>query len=182
MSKHQPIWYMGQIPTGVCDSATAEYMQLEPHDATMGKDGSERSHLNRNTTVRFAQPDHWFGNMMRGYGLKANQECGWGFDITDHEAVQFAHYGVGQHYDWHVDNFPLAGLPTDRKVTVICLMADPSEFEAGELQLRLYSEYTAPLVKGSIIAFPSILEHRVVPVTSGLRTSATMWLSGPRFR
>jgi PKHD-type hydroxylase len=182
MGKHQPIWYMGQIPTDVCNLATAEYMQIEPRDATMGKDGSERSHLNRNTTVRFAQPDHWFGNMMRGYGLKANQECGWDFAIAEHEAVQFAHYGVGQHYDWHVDNFPLAGGPTDRKVTVICLMADPSEFEAGELQLRLYSEYTAPLVKGSVIAFPSILEHRVVPVTSGVRTSATMWLSGPRFR
>ena len=182
MSKHQPIWYMGQIPADVCDLATAEYMQLEPKDATMGKDGSELSHINRNTTVRFAQPDHWFGNMMRGYGLKGNQECGWDFDITDHEAVQFAHYGVGQHYGWHVDNFPLAGAPTDRKVTVICLMADPSEFEAGELQIRLYSEYTAPLVKGSVIAFPSILEHRVVPVTSGVRTSATMWLSGPRFR
>jgi hypothetical protein len=173
---------MNQIPPSICDLAAAEYMAIEPRDASMGANGEEMSHLYRNTTVRFAPPDHWFGNMLRGYGHKANKECGWGFEIDDHEAVQFAHYGVGQHYKWHVDNFPLAGLPTDRKVSVVCLMTDPSEFEAGELQLRLYSEYTAPLVKGSVIAFPSIIEHQVTPVTAGLRATATMWLNGPRFK
>jgi predicted 2-oxoglutarate/Fe(II)-dependent dioxygenase YbiX len=35
---------------------------------------------------------------------------------------------------------------------------------------------------GTIIAFPPILEHRVIPVTSGVRYSATMWFNGPRFR
>lgn len=182
MSKHQPIWYLGSIPAEVCDLAYAEYMKLTPRDATMGSNGEDVSHLNRNTTVRFAGSDHWFGHMLRGYGLKANKECHWGFEITDHEAVQFAQYGVDQHYDWHVDNFPLAGLPTDRKVSVVCLMNDPSEFEAGELQIRLYADYTAPLVKGSVIAFPSVLQHRVTPVTAGMRASATMWLNGPRFK
>lgn len=179
---HLPIWFMGSIPTHICDLAAEELGRLQPRDATMGADGKEHSHLNRNTTVRFAEKDHWFGQILRGHGLKANEECKWGYDIADHEAVQYAHYGVGQHYGWHVDNFPLAGLPTDRKVSVVCLMSDPSEFVAGELQLRLYSEYTAPLAKGSVIAFPSILEHRVTPVTSGLRATATMWLNGPRFK
>lgn len=179
---HLPIWHMGQLPLELCDLACDEYMALPARDATMGADGKELSHINRNTTVRFAQPEHWFGNILRGYGLRANKECKWGFDIEDHEAVQFASYKVDQHYGWHVDNFPLAGLPTDRKVSVVCLMNDPSEFEAGDLQLRLYSEYTAPLVKGSVIAFPSIIEHRVTPVTSGTRITATMWLNGPRFK
>ena len=71
---------------------------------------------------------------------------------------------------------------TDRKITVICLMNDPSEFEGGELQIRLYGDFTPELKKGSLIAFPSVLEHRVTPVTKGVRYSATMWLSGPRFR
>lgn len=182
MDKHLPLWYLGQIPTDICDMAISEYMNIESRDATMGTNGEELSHANRNTTVRFAQHDHWFGNILQGFGLKANKDCGWEYEITGHEAVQFAQYGVGQHYGWHVDNFPLAGLPTDRKVSVVCLMTDPSEFEAGELQLRLYSEYTAPLVKGSVIAFPSVIEHRVTPVTAGLRTTATMWLNGPRFK
>lgn len=179
---HLPIWFMGQIPTEVCDKASEDFMQLEARDATMGAKGEELSHINRNTTVRFAEKNHWFGQILHDYGTQGNATCGWGYEINDHESVQFAHYGVGQHYGWHVDNFPLAGLPTDRKVSVVCLMSDPSEFEAGELQIRLYSEYTAPLVKGSVIAFPSILEHRVTPVTAGLRATATMWLSGPRFK
>lgn len=148
----------------------------------MGVNGDEHSHKNRNTTVRFADPGHWFGFVMRGFGEQANNMCNWGYTIDAHEAVQHAQYGPDQHYDWHVDVFPLAGLPVDRKVTVVCLLSDPSEFTGGDLQIQLYADYTAPLVKGSIIAFPSILYHRVTPVTSGLRSTATMWLSGPRFR
>jgi PKHD-type hydroxylase len=94
--------------------------------------------------------------------------------------VQFAEYGPEQHYAWHTDTFALAGKPTDRKITIVCLLND--EFEGGQFQVRLYNDYTAPLEKGTIIAFPSILEHRVIPVTSGIRYSATMWFSGPRFR
>ena len=182
MNKHLPIWWLGQIPEELCDLATKEFLELPSSDAYMGVDGSEHSHKNRNTLIRFADHTHWFGNLMRGFGEKASAECLWNYDITTHESVQFAEYQSGQHYDWHVDNFPLSGLPTDRKVTTICLLNDPKWFVGGELQVRLYSEYIAPLAKGTIIAFPSILEHRVTPVTSGLRISATMWLSGPRFR
>jgi PKHD-type hydroxylase len=61
-------------------------------------------------------------------------------------------------------------------------MNDPSEFEGGLLQLRMYQEFTPELKMGSIIAFPSFLEHGVTPVTKGVRYTATMWLSGPRFK
>lgn len=179
---HLPIWYIGQISTNTCDKALEELLLLPPKDASMGPLGEEVSHLHRNTTVRFAHKENWFGYALRDYGVLANQECKWDYALEDHEAVQLAQYGVDQHYNWHVDNFPLSGLPTDRKVTVVCLMSDPSEFEGGSLELRLYAEYTAPLVKGSVIAFPSVIEHRVTPVLSGCRYSATMWLNGPRFR
>jgi PKHD-type hydroxylase len=180
--RHLPIWSLGQIPKELCDLAIVDFKKILPKDAAMGFDGAEHSHQKRNTTVRFADYAHWFGQIMRGFGTRANKDCRWDFDITEHEAVQYAEYGVGQHYDWHIDNFPLQGLELDRKVSVVCLLSEPSEFTEGELQIRLYSEYAAPLVKGSIIAFPSILEHRVTSVTSGSRASATMWLSGPRFR
>jgi PKHD-type hydroxylase len=119
---------------------------------------------------------------MLATAIAGNRACQWEFHVTDNENIQFAEYGPEQHYHWHVDVFPLSGLPLDRKLTVVCLLNDPAEFTGGEFQIRLYSEYTAPLVKGSVIAFPSFLEHRVVPVTSGVRKSATMWLRGPRFR
>ena len=61
-------------------------------------------------------------------------------------------------------------------------MNDPSAFEGGQFQIRFVQEYTVPLQKGMIIAFPSFLEHRVIPITSGVRYSATMWINGPKFR
>lgn len=182
MSEHKSIWYLSQIPSEVCDLAVAEYAHIPARDASMGEKGENYSHINRNTTVRFSEHNHWFGNLLYGHAHKANKDCGWGYDINDSEPVQFAHYGVEQHYDWHVDNFPLGSGETDRKVSVVCLMNDPSEFEGGEFQVRLYQDYTAQLGKGSIIAFPSILYHRVTPVLSGFRMSATIWTHGPRFR
>lgn len=180
--QHLPIWFIGNCVPDMIDAANAEFLALPTKDATMGIAGEEQDHSSRNTTVRFAEKGHWFGQMMVEFGKLANKQCGWDYEVDDHEAPQIASYGVGQHYGWHVDTFPLSGQPTDRKITVVCLMSDPDEFEAGELQIRLRSDFTPPLAKGAIIAFPSILEHRVIPVTSGLRTSATVWLSGPRFR
>jgi PKHD-type hydroxylase len=179
---HLPIWFLGQVPSDVCDRVVAELSEIQPQDATMGIDGKEIAHAHRNTEVRFAAADYWFSKNMWEFASVANSTCKWDYLIEGQEAIQLAKYGPGQHYNWHVDNFLLCGKPVDRKVTVVCLLNEPSEFEGGEFQIRLYSEYTAPLAKGSVIAFPSILEHRVTPVTLGLRTSATMWLTGPRFR
>lgn len=179
---HLPIWYMGSVGHEVCDRAVADFSSLPSRDATMGSDGSELDHGHRNTTVRFAEPSHWFEPLMMDVASTGNLQCKWHFHTNRHEQIQYAEYGPEQHYNWHVDVFPLSGMPTDRKLTVVCLLNDPSEFTGGEFQIRLYSEYTAPLAKGSVIAFPSFLEHRVTPVTSGVRKSATIWLQGPRFR
>lgn len=179
---HLPIWYLGSIPHVQCDMVVDELSKLPARDAAMGVEGDAVSHDYRNTTVRFADFGYWFSETMLNHALTANEECKWGYETNNREAIQFASYGPEQHYNWHVDNFPLCGKDTDRKLTVVCLLNDTSEFTGGDFQIRLYSEYTAPLTKGSIIAFPSILEHRVVPVTKGVRKSATMWLNGPRFR
>lgn len=179
---HLPIWYLDQFSIEDCEKAFDEYIQLTPKDAAMGKDGDTFDHSFRNTKVRFASSHTWFGLKMFAYANTANQQCKWGYDINQFETVQFAEYNIGQKYDWHVDNFPLSGSEIDRKITVVCLMSDPDDFEGGELILRLYNEYTPPLKKGSVIAFPSIIEHKVTPVTKGVRYSATMWISGPRFK
>ncbi len=179
---HLPIWYLSTVPHGVCDRLVAELSSLPSKDATMGIGGDQLQHSTRNTNVRFAEQGHWFEGTLKQTADEGNKVCKWDYLVAGNEAIQFAEYGVNQHYHWHTDTFTLAGNPTDRKLTVVCLLNDPSEFEGGEFQVRLYNDYTAPLTKGSVIAFPSILEHRVTPVLSGVRHSATIWLNGPRFR
>ena len=173
---------MGSVDPEICDKAAEELALIPAKDATMGSDGETSNHVYRNTTVRFADKDHWFQKHLIDVAMEGNRVCGWEFHVTGNEEIQYAEYGPEQHYNWHVDMFPLCGFALDRKLTAVCLLNDPAEFTGGEFQIRLYSEYTAPLVKGSMIAFPSFLEHRVTPVLSGSRKSATMWLSGPRFR
>lgn len=177
---HLPIWYLGQLDSDTCNQVIAELSGIEVRDATMGVDGTATDLKTRNTNVRFGDSDYWLGQDFESFAMQANQTCGWDYHVTGRENVQFAEYGPEQHYAWHTDTFTLAGTPTERKITVVCLLND--DFEGGQFQVRLYNDYTAPLEKGTIIAFPSILEHRVIPVTSGVRYSATMWFNGPRFR
>ena len=177
---HLPIWYLGKLDNDTCNQAVAELSGIEVRDASMGIDGAEKNLKTRDTKVRFAQPDFWLAKDFESFATQANIDCKWYYHITGHEDIQFAEYGPEQHYAWHTDTFALSGAPTDRKITVVCLLND--DFEGGEFQVRLYNDYTAPLEKGTIIAFPSILEHRVIPVTSGIRYSATIWFNGPRFR
>ena len=177
---HLPLWYLGKLDGDTCNQIIAEMSGIEVKDATMGVDGAEKNHATRNTNVRFGGSDYWLNDRFESFAMQANKECKWDYHVTSRENIQFAEYGPEQHYAWHTDTFALSGAPTDRKITIVCLLND--EFEGGEFQVRLYSDYTAPLEKGTIIAFPSILEHRVIPVTSGIRYSATMWFSGPRFR
>lgn len=180
--QHLPIWYMGEIPLEICEKAKSELLEMPFQEAAMGIDGDVKQESQRKTDVVFTRNDFWFCEFLHMHAVKANAVCKWDYHLNDSEGIQFAAYGEGHHYDWHVDNFPLCGAQQDRKVSAVCLLNDPEEFEGGEFQIRLYGDYVAPLKKGSVIAFPSILQHRVTPVTKGIRYSATMWFSGPRFR
>lgn len=179
---HRPLWMLGEISPETCDLIKQDFMKVESKAATMGEDGEHLDNQHRNTTVRFIPPEHPLTEIMLGIGLTANKECGWDYLLSGNENVQFAEYAVGQHYRWHTDTFTLGISDTDRKVTVVCLLSDPSEYEGGEFFIRLYQDYKPELKKGSIIAFPSILEHTVTTVTKGVRYSAAMWINGPRFR
>ena len=177
---HLPIWYLGKIDNDACNQIIAELSGIAVKNATMGLDGSEENKSTRDTKVRFAEQDYWLSKDFEKFAKEANEVCKWDYNITGRENIQFAEYGPEQHYAWHTDTFTLSGNPVERKITVVCLLND--DFEGGKFQVRLYNDYDAPLEKGTMIAFPSILEHRVIPVISGIRYSATMWLNGPKFR
>ena len=177
---HLPLWYLGQLGDEMVEQVVEELRAKETIDATMGADGAETNLETRKTKVHFAEAGYWLEGTFQQFAAQANLECGWQYDVTGYERVQFAEYDVGHHYTWHTDTFALSGKPEDRKITVVCLLND--DFLGGDFEVRLYSDYRAPLKKGSMIAFPSILEHRVTPILSGKRYSATMWFNGPRFR
>lgn len=83
-------------------------------------------------------------------------------------------------YDWHTD-----GTQTpifDVKLTCIINLSE-SNFGGGDFQYLNGNIYDIKEFKkpGSMIMFRSFLNHRVMPVTKGNRTTLTTFLTGPRF-
>ena len=101
------------------------------------------------------------------------------------EPAQFTEYPKGGFYDWHMDlnAFGQEGQNPIRKISMTCLLSDPSEFTGGDL---LFSEMgdnkPLPLKQGQAIFFASFLRHKVAPVKKGVRKSLVMWFGGPPFK
>jgi PKHD-type hydroxylase len=99
-------------------------------------------------------------------------------EITEH--IQYTVYNSEDegHYDWHLDMGPNKAR---RKLSLVCQLSDPSEYEGGELQINTGRVFVAEKEKGTVILFPSYLMHRVTPVTKGIRRSLVLWIEGPAF-
>lgn len=180
--EHLPIWCAGKVNTKVCDIALEELMKIEPKGAVMGSSGEVANEKTRKTEVRFAENGHWFSGVMAEFGYLANKNAGWNYKLDGHENLQLGRYFDDGHYDWHIDNFPLEICEQERKVSVVCMLSDPSEYEGGKFGIKLYEEYNLDFEKGSIIAFPASIQHKVYPVISGVRTTAVIWMTGPMMR
>jgi PKHD-type hydroxylase len=113
----------------------------------------------------------------------ANQSAEWGYSLSSQENTQLGRYKSTDegYYDWHIDATPPEN-GIQRKLSISILLNDPSEFEGGILQFKGVEDQNVLAKQGSIIVFPSFIEHKVTPVTKGVRYSAVTWASGPSFR
>jgi PKHD-type hydroxylase len=116
----------------------------------------------------------------------AVRECNRQFfcvDLAGVEAnIQLARYDSADRgfYEWHTD---FAGLRPLRKLSVSLQLSRADDYEGGDLEL-MYGIAPQPMdrTRGTFIAFPSFLLHRVTPVTRGTRWSLVAWILGPRWR
>ena len=98
------------------------------------------------------------------------------------EPAQFTEYPKGGFYDWHMD-LDVLGLhePPVRKISMTCLLSNPSEFTGGDLEFTEKNKINN-LKQGQAIFFASFLRHRVSPVKKGTRRSLVMWFGGQPFK
>jgi len=113
---------------------------------------------------------------------KANRNH-FGFeDVEITEQAQFTEYPEGGFYDWHMDtDVNMQHEPPVRKISMTLLLNHESQFEGGELELMAPGK-KVNLTQGNAITFASFLNHRVAPVTRGVRQSLVMWFGGKPFR
>jgi len=136
----------------------------------------------RRSEVAWLTDDLELRNYLFGFAFEANRH--WGFNIHNDAEIQYTKYkGEDQgHYDWHTDVDWFSPLRVHRKISLTVQLSNPDEYEGGDFELggaALPPEYKQ---RGTVLAFPSYLMHRVLPVTSGVRHSLVTWFEGPQWQ
>jgi PKHD-type hydroxylase len=168
-----------------CRSALEQIDWATAKDATIGH-GAKQPIINtttRRTDIIWQEASQPLGCIAKCYIEMANQSAEWGYSLGSQEQTQIGRYKSADegYYDWHMD----AGVPQNgiqRKLSISILLNDPSEFEGGILQFKGMEDRNLLDKQGTIIVFPSFIEHKVTPVTKGVRYTAVTWASGPSFR
>ena len=97
------------------------------------------------------------------------------------EQAQVSEYSKGQFYHWHTDSsIDMSTEPAVRKLSMTLLLNDPSEFEGGNLEIA--GKNMLHMKQGHAAIFASFLQHRVTPVTKGVRKSLVVWFGGEPFK
>ena len=102
-------------------------------------------------------------------------------NIQISERAQVSSYSKGQFYEWHTDTRTnMKEEPPVRKLSMTLLLNDPSEFEGGDLEIA--NNPISIMKQGHATIFASFLQHRVTPITRGVRKSLVMWFGGEPFK
>ena len=93
------------------------------------------------------------------------------------QSMQYTIYdSKGSHYDWHRDVGNGDEIMKARVTVGIVQLSHPSEYKGGVLQIK-HQDTVIDVMKmrGMVTTFPIQLEHKVSPVTSGIRKTLIMW-------
>lgn len=91
----------------------------------------------------------------------------------------FNRYGEGMGFGDHIDNSLRAhrGGVVRTDVSVTLFLADPSEYDGGELVIEdTFGSHSVKLPAGDLIIYPATSVHRVLPVTRGARVASFFWV------
>jgi len=89
--------------------------------------------------------------------------------------------GDTNHYGHHIDNairaLPDSGQRVRTDVSCTVFLADPHEYEGGELCIAdTYGEQAVKLPAGHMVLYPGTSLHQVRPVTRGHRLACFFWI------
>lgn len=111
-----------------------------------------------------------------------------GVDIFKLLSLQFTEYSsdYSGHYGWHNDVNWEGNRQTHRKLSATVQLSDPATYKGGVFEMKPLFYEPPPentlKTQGTVLIFPSFLEHRVSPVTEGTRYSLVAWMEGPKWR
>ena len=137
--------------------------------------------------------EQWIYDLTWPYMMEANKKAGWNLSIKAAESMQVTRYRKGGFYGFHrdgqADHLSAYDNPDNtfmhghvRKISMSIILN--GNFSGGALEFASYSKEKCSITPieakaGDIIFFPSGMEHRVAPVTKGVRYSLVNWFVGP---
>jgi PKHD-type hydroxylase len=171
------------IPKEVCEHIIKNANWANKKEAQfITRSGRTQDDCIRKTEIIFTEPLSVVECILRSYITVANKTAQWNYSLLDIERIQLGRYVDGGHYKYHND----AELPNNkkivRKLSAVLFLSDPKDYEGGIFEFQKLEGKIDKMSQGSIIVFPSYIEHRVTPVTSGERYTAVCWAVGPAFK
>jgi len=180
---NNPYWlWESEVSGEICDQLIKEVEWKDEQPGLIGDGPGMLNLKTRKTKIVFERWTKVIGSILFSHVYSANISAGWNFKLRYPQDTQIGAYSNKGHYDWHQD----LGAPDSdnhqRKVSAVLILSNPDDYEGGELLLKpVKEEIKFKLPKGSVIVFPSFIEHKVNVVTAGERYSAVMWVDGPAF-
>lgn len=162
------IVWEGALSHEVCNAILDKYMDEEPYPFT-GCDANTRE---------CPRPLGSVLDPIRNFGLDVN-DFWWKFYLGKNPGAWLQSYEVGDGYQLHMDGT----IGQTRKLTVIALLTEPSNYEGGTLRVvSPPSEFDIPKTRGTMCVIPAWTLHDVTPVERGFRQTLNLGFYGPPFR
>lgn len=144
--------------------------------------------LYRKSKIAWLTKENGFSGLIDTFwslAIEANEKW-FSFHIDKLDMIQFTEYSSEYkgYYKKHHDVFWMTDDNKHRKLSCVVQLTDPNLYSGGELEIYSTEQPKPEDVKsqGTVIFFPSFLEHQVNPVINGTRYSLVAWFTGPKWR
>jgi PKHD-type hydroxylase len=145
----------------------------------VGSDENEPTTIRKSKVKWIYHDDNsfWLYDKIQTMVLEANQVFQFQLNSIIDSIQYTEYYDNGGHYGWHMDIGPYP--INHRKISITIQLSDPDEYEGGDLELWTgIGQISAPRSQGCAVLFPSFMQHRITPVTKGVRKSLVLWVGG----
>jgi PKHD-type hydroxylase len=173
-----------------CERIINDCMSVPSQDGVLGLEQGINDQSIRKSKVRFLYSTeerfNYIFDILWKTAIMANKDF-FDIQISKLDFIQFTEYNelYKGEYKEHHDVFWMNGDPYyHRKLSCVVQLSNPNSYQGGDFEI---TEASQPLDKesklqGSIIYFPSLIKHKVTPVTKGTRYSLVAWFEGPKWR
>ena len=166
-----------QMGEGMTDLVLKEAME---HGEEVIAKTNEKTDFRKTQCWRLNQKDSLTAELLNHAVLELNQV--YNYHLAGIQDIQYLEYHADDNakYDWHIDIGD--GLSSTRKISISWVLNNG--YEGGDLQFfgdggEIITINPTP---DKLVSFSSFLNHRVTPVTKGIRKVIVAWVFGQSWR